>query len=85
MRRVTSLCTKLPGPNEVTSHFYSISSARGKGSLKFKTRKWGLVGKIVKIEGLGKPVLSGRSYMSCGQSEQPFGRGLNFCLGSPRA
>ena len=27
----------------------------------------------------------GESYMSCGQAEQPFGRGLNFLLGSPRA
>jgi hypothetical protein len=32
-----------------------------------------------------KTVLSGRMYMSCGQAEQPFGRGLNFRLGSPRA
>jgi DDE superfamily endonuclease len=30
-------------------------------------------------------VLSGRLYTSCGQAEQPFSRGLNFRLGSPRA
>jgi hypothetical protein len=29
-------------------------------------------------------VLSGRMYTSRGQTEQPFGRGLNFRLGSPR-
>ena len=30
-------------------------------------------------------VLSGRSYMSCGQAEQPVGRGLNLLLGDPGA
>lgn len=30
-------------------------------------------------------VLSGRMYMSRGQAEQPFGRGLNFRLGNPGA
>lgn len=30
-----------------------------------------------------KPVPSGRSYMSCGQAEQPVGRGLNFLLANP--
>jgi len=37
-RRVTSLCTKLPGLEEVTPLFYSISSVLGKGSLKLKMR-----------------------------------------------
>ena len=30
-------------------------------------------------------VLSGRTYMSCGQAEQPVGRRLNFRLGHPGA
>ena len=34
---------------------------------------------------LRNTVLSGTSCMSCGQAEQPFGRGLNFLLGDPGA
>jgi ABC-type cobalamin/Fe3+-siderophores transport system ATPase subunit len=32
-----------------------------------------------------KTALSGISYMLCSQAEQPFGRGLDFLLGHPRA
>jgi hypothetical protein len=38
-----------------------------------------------KYQALSRTVLSGRSCMSCSQTEQPFGRGLNFLLSHPRA